>query len=131
LILVDTDVLIDYLRDIQPIADQVMRYREEDNLQTTVINCFELLSGAWEGKHGDRVRRLMVTIPVLSLDRMSASRAASVRQQMAQKGAAIGMADSLIAGIALENDLPLLTRNQKHFAEIQGLRLVPVLKTDE
>lgn len=126
MILADTDVLIDYLRDAQPIAGWVLQYRESNNLQTTVINCFELLSGAWEGKHGERVRRLVAAIPVVSLDRASATRAALVRQQLERKGGAIGMADSLIAGIALENDLPLLTRNRKHFEHVQGLRLVPV-----
>jgi predicted nucleic acid-binding protein len=35
------------------------------------------------------------------------------------------MADSLIAGIALVNDLSLLTRNRKHFERIEGLRLLP------
>jgi predicted nucleic acid-binding protein len=34
------------------------------------------------------------------------------------------MADSLIAGIAIANDLELLTRNRKHFAKVEGLRLV-------
>jgi len=124
LILADSDVLIDYLRDVQPIADLVLQYREANNLQTTSINCFELLSGAWEGRHGDRVRNLVATIPVVSLDKPAATRAALVRQQMEQKGTAIGMADSLIAGIALENNLPLLTRNRRHFEGVDGLRIV-------
>ena len=72
MIIADTDVLIDYLRDIQPIAHHVMHYREANNLQTTSINCFELLSGAGEGRHGDRVRKLVDTIPVVSLDKPAA-----------------------------------------------------------
>jgi predicted nucleic acid-binding protein len=36
------------------------------------------------------------------------------------------MADSLIAGIALVNNLPLLTRNRKRFENVEGLRLVPL-----
>jgi predicted nucleic acid-binding protein len=36
------------------------------------------------------------------------------------------MADSLIAGSALVNNLPLLTRNRKHFENVEGLRLVPL-----
>jgi tRNA(fMet)-specific endonuclease VapC len=131
MILADTDVLIDYLRDVQPVAGQVLRYRESDNLQTTAINCFELLSGAGEGGHGDRVRRLVATIPVVSLDKAAASRAASVRQRLEQQGATIGMADSLIAGIALANDLPLMTRNRKHFEGLEGLQLVAVDKSGD
>jgi tRNA(fMet)-specific endonuclease VapC len=126
LIIADTDVLIDYLAGTQPVADQVMAYAESDSLQTSAINCFELLSGAWEGKRGDRVRRLVAAIPVLPLNREAAIRAAAVRQRLARSGFSIGMADSLIAGIALVNGLPLLTRNRKHFENVEGLRLLPL-----
>jgi tRNA(fMet)-specific endonuclease VapC len=126
LILADTDVLIDFLAGTQPAADQVMEYVQSDTLQTTAISCFELLSGTREGRRGDNVRRLVNAIPVLALDRQAATRAASVRQQLTRSGSPIGMADSLIAGIALEHDLPLLTRNRKHFERVEGLRLLPL-----
>jgi tRNA(fMet)-specific endonuclease VapC len=125
MIIADTDVLIDYLAGTQPVADQVMEYAESDSLQTSAITCFELLSGAWDGKRGDRVRRLVAAIPVLPLTREAATKAAAVRQRLARSGVSIGMADSLIAGIALLNGSPLLTRNRKHFENVEGLRLVP------
>jgi tRNA(fMet)-specific endonuclease VapC len=126
LIIADTDVLIDYLAGTQPAADRVLAYAESDSLQTSSITCFELLSGARYGKRGNTVRCLVGAIPVLPLDREAASMAADVRQQLARGGASIGMADSLIAGIALVNNLPLLTRNRKHFENVEGLRLVPL-----
>ena len=126
MILADTDVLIDYLMGTQPMADQVLEYSESETLQTSAITCFELLSGAKEGKRGDRVRHLLATIPVLSLDRAAATQAAAVRQQLASSGFSIGMADSLIAGIALVNGLPLLTRNRKHFEHVEGLHVLAV-----
>ena len=61
---------------------------------------------------------------MLSLDREAATRAAFVRQRLAQDGFSIGMADSLIAGIALTNSMELLTRNRKHFDRVEGLRVV-------
>jgi len=124
LILADTDVLIDYLMGTQPVASQVLEYSESETLQTSAITCFELLSGAKEGKRGDKVRHLVATIPVLPLDRAAAAQAAAVRQQLANSGFSIGMADSLIAGIALANGLPLLTRNRKHFENVEGLRVL-------
>jgi tRNA(fMet)-specific endonuclease VapC len=126
LILADTDVLIDYLAGTQPVTDQVLEYVQSDTLHTSAVTCFELLSGAWGGRRGDRVRRLVAAVPVLPLDREAASRAATVRQQLEQSGFSIGMADSLIAGIALVNDLPLLTRNLKHFDRVEGLKLIAV-----
>jgi tRNA(fMet)-specific endonuclease VapC len=90
-------------------------------VQTSAITCFELLRGAKVGKRGDNVRRLIDTIPVVPLNRESAAQAALVRQRLAAEGQTIGMADSLIAGIAIENGLELLTRNRKHFERVEGL----------
>lgn len=126
MILADTDVLIDYLAGTQPAADEVLAYAESDALQTSAVTCFELLSGARSGKRGEVVRRLVGAIPVLPLDREAATRAADLRQRLARSGVSIAMADSLIAGIALINNLPLLTRNRKHFEGVEGLRLVPL-----
>ena len=124
MILVDTDVLIDYLNDRSPMAERVAALIKADALQTTSINCFELLSGAHAGKRGDRTREFVDNVPVLYLDLPSAKKAAQIRQALERVGAAIEMADSLIAGIALENDLDLLTRNRRHFERIEGLRIV-------
>jgi tRNA(fMet)-specific endonuclease VapC len=124
LIIADTDVLIDYLAGTQPIADQVMAFAASDSLRTSAMTCFELLSGARDTNRGERVRRLVAAIPVLPLDREAATRAAKVRQQLARSGASIGMADSLIAGVALVNGMPLLTRNRRHFENVEGLRLL-------
>ena len=104
--------------------EQVRLYVQSDSLQTSAVTCFELLSGAREGRRGDQVRRLVAAIPILPLDRDAATRAAIVRQQLAREGLSIGMADSLIAGIALANGLPLLTRNRKHFEHVEDLRLI-------
>ena len=105
-------------------AERVTALIKADALQTTSINCFELLSGARAGKRGDRTRELVDNIPVLSLDLASAKKAAEIRQTLEKVGAAIEMADSLIAGMAMENKLPLLTRNRRHFEGVRGLRLV-------
>ncbi len=123
MILADTDVLIDYLAEIQPAADRVREYISSDSLQTTAITCFELLSGAGTGRRGDRVRALVESIAVLALNRDAAVQAAAIRRAQSRTGFVIPMADSLIAGIALANGLSLFTRNRKHFEEIEGLQL--------
>ena len=124
MILADTDVLIDYLAGVRPIAERVAAYAETDQLQTTAISCFELLNGAEEGKRGNRIRRLLAILPVLPLDRNAAEHAAEVRRDLERAGRAIGMGDSLIAGIALAHHLPLFTRNHKHFERVKNLQLL-------
>lgn len=101
-------------------------YAQADRLQTTSINCLELLSGAAAGRRGDNIRRLLAAIPVIPLDRDAAERAADVRRELERTGVSIGMGDSLIAGIALAHGLPLFTRNRKHFARVPILTLVEI-----
>ena len=86
--------------------------------------CFELLSGAGEGKRGEAIRKLVSALKVLPLDRDAAERAAGVRRELERSGRAIGMGDSLIAGIALSHNFPLFTRNRKHFERVPNLKLV-------
>jgi tRNA(fMet)-specific endonuclease VapC len=124
LILADSDVLIDYLEGVQPVRDFIGPHLADDSLFTTAITAFELLSGARGGRRGDRVRSLVANVPVLPLDRESAERAAMLRQELESEGRSIGMADSLIAGIALTHSLPLFTRNRKHFSRVAGITLV-------
>jgi tRNA(fMet)-specific endonuclease VapC len=126
MILADSDVLIDYLLGVSPAREQVTHLIESGMLQTTTVNCFEILQGAGEGREGDAARRLVKTIPSLPLDRQAAERAAAVSRHLKRSGQSIGMGDSLIAGIALANNLPLLTRNRDHFIRVPRLTLVKV-----
>jgi tRNA(fMet)-specific endonuclease VapC len=130
-ILADTDVLIDYLNDRPPVSDQVARLIQAESLQTSSVNCFELLSGARPGKRGDQVRHFVENIPVLPLDLAAAKKAAAIRQSLEGSGNTIAMADSLVAGIALANNLPLLTRNRRHFEAVEGLRIVALTAPSE
>jgi len=122
-IVADTDVLIDFLAGQEPAAARVALELEQGELHTTAITRFELLAGA----RGDRQRRsvlkLLAAVSPLALDAAAADRAAVVRRDLEKKGAAIGMADSLIAGIVLEARGILLTRNRAHFERVDGLTL--------
>ena len=60
---------------------------------------------------------------VLDLDRLALDVSATVYQYLRSKGTPLEDADILIAGIAIANDAVLVTRNTKHFARVEGLRL--------
>lgn len=124
MILADSDVLIDFLSGGQPVKNQIAEYIIADQLQTSAVSCFELLSGAGEDKRGHAVRQLLDSLSVLPLDRVAARYAADVRRKLDRAGQAIGMGDSLIAGIALAHGLPLFTRNRAHFERVENLKLV-------
>ena len=124
MIVADTDVLIDFLAGVEPSVSVVARELERGNLKTTVVSRFELLAGARTPRQGRAVRDLLGAIQALVLDVPSTDRAAAVRAELEEGGKAIGMADSLIAGIALVAGAPLLTRNLRHFKRVPELEVI-------
>ncbi len=60
---------------------------------------------------------------ILNLDHASARQAAWVKHNLERQGTPIGQCDLLIAGIALANQLTLVTRNTGEFSRIPGLLL--------
>ncbi len=124
MILVDSDVLIDYLRGREPVRTVLQELFPAGRLRTTVISQFELLAGSRQDAQGRAVTELLSVLKIVELDTESAALAGKLKRDLAAAENDIGMADCLIAGIALTNDLPLLTRNRRHFERVPGLRMV-------
>lgn len=123
MIVADTDVLIDFLAGAEPAAARVAEELERGFLWTTAVSRFELLSGVRNARQEAAVKKLLAAVSTLPLDEEAADRAADVRRSLERSGEAIGMADSLIAGIALARGGALLTRNRRHFDRVADLRL--------
>jgi tRNA(fMet)-specific endonuclease VapC len=121
-IVADTDVLIDALCG-QGEVERVAREIRAGVLSTTVLSVFELLVGARSEAQRARIEDLLAGLRILPLDEAAGRRAATVRRALSSKGPALPLADSLIAGICLAHDAPLLTRNRAHFERVEALRL--------
>jgi len=119
----DTDVLIDFLADKNPVAGRIALELEHATLQTTAVTRFELLAGARTVRQEKMIAQLLAALPTLPLDTAAADRAATVRRTLERKGQGIGMGDSLIAGIVLVHRGTLLTRNREHFERVPDLKL--------
>lgn len=126
MVLVDTDVLIDALRGREPSLRRVTEGLESAALATTAVTALELTSGARDDKQGRAIEDLLAALPILPFDLAAARTAAKIRRELEEEGRGIGMADYLIAGIAVERSLPVLTRNRKHFGRVPGLLLVEI-----
>ena len=119
----DTDVLINFLASRDPACRRVALELERGRLQTTAVTRFELLCGARNAREESIIRQLLAAVPALPLDEQAADRAAAVRRALERAGEAVGMADSLIAGVVLARGGTLLTRNRRHFERIPELQL--------
>ena len=115
--LVDTDVLIDFLRGVKGSYKFVSRIIEEGSA-ISAITVAELLSGK---RTADPARRryvlaLISKFTVIPLDREIGITAGELRRDY---GVKIG--DAAIAATALAHNLTLITRNIRDFSRIPNL----------
>lgn len=123
LVIVDSDLVIDFLRGEGPGVPLVRELISDRRFMVTVITAFELRLGADFLPRGNEILRLLTTRTV-PLDLPSALRAGEVFSLLKSKGTGIGMADCMLAGICLRHGLPLATRNSRHFERVEGLQLL-------
>lgn len=125
LVIVDTDLVIDFLRGKGPGSPLVRELITDHRFRITAITAFELRVGAdFLERRGDILR--LVQSRTFPFDPRSALRGGEVAATLRGAGEDIGMADCLQAGICLNFDLPLATRNRKHFNRVDGLRLFDI-----
>lgn len=109
-ILVDSDVLVDHLRGHRRFV------RAGDELHVSAITRAELFSG--RGAEERRIRRLLEPMVDLPVDAAVAERAGRIR-----RSTSVRLPDALIAATAVEHRLTLVTRNDRDFAGIKGLKV--------
>ena len=111
-ILVDTDVLVDYLREYLP-AVEYLESRRED-LSTSAVVVAELYAGVREGKERAALSTLLSLFAVIPIDAELAERGGLLRRDFGPKHGT-GIADALIAASAQQSGAELVTLNAKHF----------------
>ncbi|MBA4179417.1 MAG: VapC toxin family PIN domain ribonuclease [Anaerolinea sp.] len=126
LVVADSDVLVDYLKAIDPGFSAVRQAIADERLVTTVISRFELRMGAQTPLQREVIGALLARLTVLPLDSTAAELAAEAGPKLERAGARLPLGDLLIAGIALAHGAALLTRNTRHFSRIPGVELEPL-----
>ncbi|MFZ2054607.1 MAG: type II toxin-antitoxin system VapC family toxin [Candidatus Aminicenantales bacterium] len=123
LVVADTDVVIDFFTDTPPLARVLTDLLKEGRPAVTAITVFELYAGGRRAKRLKQMEAFFERVPVFSLDLVAAAHASKIYTDLKSEGMTVGNQDILIAGICLANGLPLLTRNNAHFAPIKGLAI--------
>lgn len=122
LLVADTDLVIDYLRGDGEGVIAMRRWLRKKRVRLTAVTAFELRSSRhFERQQADIAKLLRRR--TLPLDMRAALRAGAVLRHLRTEGQGIGIPDTLQAGICLRHDLPLATRNVRHFERVPGLRL--------
>ncbi|GBD96807.1 MAG TPA: type II toxin-antitoxin system VapC family toxin [Nitrospirae bacterium] len=124
-LLVDTDVIIDCLRGLKQAKD-LFRSNEID-IHCSILSKKELLSKAGlSDNERKRITKLMNQIKVFKIDNDIIGKYSLLANKYGEKNPSI--ADHMIAATAWSKNLPLLTRNIKHFKQIDEIKLSPIYK---
>lgn len=125
LVVADTDLVIDFLRGRDPGVGSVRRWLRESRLRLSAVTAFELRIGADFPERGDDMGALLGRRS-LPLDVLAALHAGETFARLRAAGLDIGVKDALQAGICRRFDIPLATRNVRHFERVEGLTLAPL-----
>lgn len=118
-LLLDTDIVIDYLRGI-PEAVTYLEDRAETLLLSS-ITVAELFAGVREGKERTALHTFLGAFEIVAVDREIAQRGGLFRREHGRSHG-VGLADALIAATALHTDAELVTLNVKHFPMVVDVK---------
>jgi len=120
-VIFDTDVLIWLEKGMSKAARRVNKEAER---RVSILTCMELLQGARDRNHVRAVRDFLreMDFVVLPFTANIGTRALIYVEEYAITSG-LKAADAIIAATAVENDMPLLTCDARHFKEIRELRL--------
>jgi predicted nucleic acid-binding protein len=127
--IIDTDILIDVLRNKKEAVAFVTKMEEEKILlSTTAINAFELYHGAHKSKNRRKnlfaTRKLLSRLILFPLTPRSAQKAGYIYADLEENGQSIGLRDTFIGAIAVTNGVSVTTRNTEHFRKIANLKII-------
>ena len=122
--LIDTDVLIDFLRG-QPQAIEFLE-RHSNDLMISSVTVAELYQGVRDGREKTKLSRTISALTVLPLTEEIAEKAGLYRRDF-RATTGCGLADCMIAATASHHQLQLASLNAKHFTMLPDI-LVPYQK---
>ncbi|MBI4152981.1 type II toxin-antitoxin system VapC family toxin [Candidatus Woesearchaeota archaeon] len=122
----DSDFIVAVLRKDPAVHTQVEQLSATDeSVTTTVFNAQEVLFGAMQrgDAHLAVTRRFLHSLHILTYDVEGMHHAVEITRFLADAGKRIGYFDEMIAGMCIAHNATLLTRNEKHFSRVPGLKI--------
>lgn len=122
----DTNTVLDFFKGKGRVAERLLA-RAPGAICLPAISVYEVWVGVLGSQNPKRRREqfeaFLQVVEVLPFDADSALRAADLRSKLERAGETIGPLDTLIAATALAHSGTLVTRNQREFARVPGLKL--------
>ena len=127
--ILDSDTFSYFFKEDSNVMSNALQYMTyHPFLTTTSINFYEMLAGLEYKKAKSQIvlkfERFIASCEILPLTISSLRKFAEHSGRLRRNGITIGTSDLLIAGIAIDYNLPLITNNTKHFKHIPELTLI-------
>ena len=125
--ILETSFIIDFLRNEPNAVSKIQKLRQENiPIQITTPSIFELWSGASSLEKSERQKNNLAMFIqeqlIIPLDAESAEKAGKIDGTLVKKGLEIQAEDCMIAGIAIKNNISLLTKDSD-FKRIDDLKI--------
>jgi predicted nucleic acid-binding protein len=121
----DTTYYVDFIRDPDKIREITVTAEREGVIYTTVVTLHETMLGSYcvkdAGKKAhlmDKLMKAFARVQILDYTQRDAMKSAEIAGTLLSKGNNVGN-DAIVAGIAINQGLRVVTRNRKHFEPIQ------------
>ncbi len=113
-ILLDSDVIIEWLRGCQPVAGSILKLLENGHtLLWTPVSTAEIFAGARKNDSA-RIETLFLILEMLPISAAMGRKAGSYLQKYSRSHS-VELGDALIAAAASVTNLPIWTINKKHY----------------
>jgi tRNA(fMet)-specific endonuclease VapC len=124
--LIDTDIFSEVTKGVNPtVAAHATAYRKAFSRYTiSAVTFMEVVRGHQKKQAFQQMQNFLAAVvfeEVIAFDRAAAELAGRIVGDLERTGQPIGLADPMIAAIALTHGLELVTGNTSHFQRIQQL----------
>jgi tRNA(fMet)-specific endonuclease VapC len=128
-IILDADVIIRGERGAFNLRRWV-RARSDEQFEIAAITLAELwhgverATGAHKGRREQYLRTILEVLPTIPYTEVTAFEHARIWAALQASGKMIGFYDLIVAATALERGSAVATFNERHFAQIRGLKVI-------
>jgi predicted nucleic acid-binding protein len=113
--LLDSTIIIDYLRDKSGVPELLEKFSMEGGLLCCCpVNIVEVYAGM-KDKEKTATDEFLNSLECYDTDREIANLAGELKRRYSKKGITLSTPDVLIAATAIKKHLILVTNNEKHF----------------
>jgi predicted nucleic acid-binding protein len=125
MVLLDSDILIDYLRGLSAARNY---FKSVDAAAISIVSVTELVSGARNDEEEAAINELFSTMHIVGVDEKIAREAGRLWRQFLRSHN-VETADALIAATSILHRLQLVTLNRRHYPMLADV-LVPYRKRE-